>query len=306
MLAYVGKGQFVVESVDLSSVVSEALRLVRSSIPDSVRLELDLSPDACCIRADPSQLQQIAMNLILNGAEAIGEEEGELLVRVTARHVDARVEQIRCDVGHVDPGDYGVLEVRDSGPGIDPAIRPKIFDPFFSTKFAGRGLGLASTAGIVRLLNGAIFVESAPGEGTSFRVFLPRTVPGEATEAAQDPILIVDDEEVVRQAASDILRNQGFDVLAAENGRQAVDLFRQRDGRFALVLLDLTMPVMGGPQAIGKLKAIRPEVPVLVSTGLTEETARRRFAGADIAGFIQKPYTLHALVDRIRSVLKRR
>jgi PAS domain S-box-containing protein len=309
MLAYVGKGQFVVESVNLASVVSEAIRLVRSSIPDSVRLDLDLRPDVCCIRADPTQLQQIAMNLILNGAEAIGEEEGKLLVRVAGRRIDPEKDGVRCDVGHLDPGDYGVVEVQDTGPGIDPAIRPKIFDPFFSTKFAGRGLGLASTAGIVRLLNGAICVESAPGEGTTFRVLLPMRTGGKTAadaQEAQNRILIVDDEEVVRQAASDILRTQGYEVLAAENGRQAVDLFRQREGRFALVLLDLTMPVMGGPQAIGKLKAIRPDVPVLVSTGLTEETAMRRFAGADIAGFIQKPYTLHALVEKVRSVLKRR
>jgi PAS domain S-box-containing protein len=307
MLAYVGKGQFVVESVDFASAVGEAIRLVRSSIPDSVHLELDLHTDVCCIRADPSRLQQIAMNLILNGAEAIGEEqEGQLLVRVTARRIDPQADGIRCDVGHLDPGDYGVLEVRDTGPGIDPAIRPKIFDPFFSTKFTGRGLGLASTAGIVRLLHGAICVESATGNGTTIRVFLPRRSAGETDWAAQNPILIVDDEEVVRQAASAMLRRQGHEVLAAENGLQAVDLFRQRDGRFALVLLDLTMPVMGGPQAIGKLKAIRPEVPVLVSTGLTEETARRRFAGADIAGFIQKPYTLQALVEKVRGVLKRR
>jgi CheY-like chemotaxis protein len=118
--------------------------------------------------------------------------------------------------------------------------------------------------------------------------------------------LIVDDEEVVRQAASAILRNTGYEVAEAENGQQAVDLFCQQDGGFALVLLDLTMPVMGGPQTIRQLKAIRPEVPVLVSTGLTEETAMQRFAGADVAGFIQKPYTLHDLVEKIRSVLSTR
>ena len=116
--------------------------------------------------------------------------------------------------------------------------------------------------------------------------------------------MIVDDEEVVRQAASAMLRNSGYEVALVENGQQAVDLFRRQEGRFALVLLDLAMPVMGGPQTIRQLKSIRPEVPVLVSTGFTEETAMQRFAGADVAGFIQKPYTLHALVDKIRSVLK--
>jgi CheY-like chemotaxis protein len=202
-----------------------------------------------------------------------------------------------------------VLEVRDTGPGIDPSIRPKIFDPFFSTKFTGRGLGLASAAGIARLLNGAICVESEPGRGTMFQALLPLEQAGEEKTAlpqAPPPILIVDDEEVVREAASAMFRSAGYEVVLAENGRHAVDLFRQRDGRFALVLLDLTMPVMGGPQTIRELKQIRPEVPVIISTGLTEETAMRRFAGTDIAGFIHKPYTLHALIDKIRTVLDSR
>jgi PAS domain S-box-containing protein len=305
MLAYVGKGQFVIQSVDLASPVREAFRLVRGSIPDSVQVEFDFRQDLC-IRADPTQLQQVAMNLILNAVEAVGEHGGGIVVRLTTRHVDPAADELRCDVGQLAPGDYGVLEVQDTGPGIDPSIRPKIFDPFFTTKFAGRGLGLASTAGIVRLLHGAILVESEPGRGTTFQVLLPMDHGAEAMAAVrqvQDPILIVDDEEVVLQAASAMLRNNGYEVALAGNGRQAVDLFSQRDGRFTLVLLDLTMPIMGGPQTIRQLKAIRPEVPVLVSTGLTEETAMRRFAGTDIAGFIQKPYTLRALIEKIRSVL---
>jgi len=306
MLAYVGKGQFVVQSVDLAAPVREAFRLVRGSIPDSVQVEFDFRRDVCRIRADPTQLQQVAMNLILNAVEAVGEQGGEVVVRLTTRDVDSAEDELRYDVGQLAPGQYGVLEVRDTGQGIDPSIRSKIFDPFFTTKFTGRGLGLASTAGIVRLLHGAISVESEPGHGATFQVLLPIERAAEARESGwkvQNPILIVDDEEVVLQTASAMLRNTGYEVALAENGRQAVDLFRERDGRFALVLLDLTMPVMGGPQTIRLLKAIRPEVPVLVSTGFTEETAMRRFAGADIAGFIQKPYTMHALVEKIRSVL---
>jgi nitrogen-specific signal transduction histidine kinase/CheY-like chemotaxis protein len=306
MLAYVGKGQFVVQSVDLASPVREGFQLVRGSIPDSVQVEFDFRSDVCCVQADPTQLQQVAMNLILNAVEAVGEHGGEVRVRLTARDIDSVEDEI-CNVGKLEPGYHAVLEVQDTGPGIDPSILPKIFDPFFSTKFAGRGLGLASTAGIVRLLNGAISVESEPGHGSTFRVLLPmeRAAEEKATESqVQLPILIVDDEEVVQQAASSMLRSAGYEVALAVNGRQAADLFRQREGRFALVLLDLTMPVMGGPQTIRELKAIRAEVPVIVSTGLPEETAMRRFAGADIAGFIQKPYTLHALIEKIHSILK--
>ena len=158
----------------------------------------------------------------------------------------------------------------------------------------------------MRLLHGAICVESEAGHGATFQVLLPMEHAAEARVAGrkvQNPILIVDDEEVVLQTASAMLRNTGYEVALAENGRQAVDLFRQRDGLFALVLLDLTMPAMGGPQTIRQLKARRAEVPVLVSTGFTEETAMRRFAGADITGFTQKPYTMHALVEKIRSIL---
>lgn len=305
MLAYAGKGQFVVEYVDLASALHEAIRLVRGSIPDNVQMEYDFGSSICCIRADPTQLQQVAMNVILNAAEAAGERGGIVQVRLTTRAVEPAEAPARCDVGQLTPGRYGVLEVHDTGPGIDPAIRSRIFDPFFTTKFAGRGLGLASTGGIVRLMNGAICVESEPGRGTAFRIFLPltRTSDASAGPSSQPSILIVDDEEVVRQVASAMLRGRGYEVTLAENGRQAVNLFRQRDGGFTLVLLDLTMPVMGGPEAIREIKAIRPDVPVIVSTGLTEETAMRRFAGAEIAGFIQKPYTLNTLIDKIQSVL---
>jgi PAS domain S-box-containing protein len=309
MLAYVGKGQFVVQSIDLASPVREAFRLVSSSIPDSVQVDFDFHPGIGSVRADPTQLQQVAMNLILNAVEAVEEHGGNVLVRLTTRDVDLAEDGLRCPVGQLAHGHYGVLEVRDTGPGIDPSIWLKIFDPFFTTKFTGRGLGLASTAGIVRLLHGAICIESEPGHGATFQVLLPMERVGEevaAERSTQNPILIVDDEEVVRQAASAMLRNTGYEVALAENGRQAVDLFRRRGGRFALVLLDLTMPLMGGPQTIRELKAIRPEVPVIISTGLTEETAMQRFAGADIAGFIQKPYTLHTLVEKIHSILKPR
>jgi nitrogen-specific signal transduction histidine kinase/CheY-like chemotaxis protein len=306
MLAYVGKGQFVMQSVDLASPVREAFRLVSGSVPDSVQVEFDFRPDVGSVRADPTQLQQVAMNLILNAVEAVGERGGDVVVRLTTRDVGPAEDGVRCPVGQLAQGHYGVLEVQDTGPGIEPSIRPKIFDPFFTTKFAGRGLGLASTAGIVRLLHGAICVDSEPGHGTTFQVLLPierGAEPRTAERQAQKPILIVDDEEVVRQAASAMLRNSGYEVALVENGQQAVDLFRRQEGRFALVLLDLAMPVMGGPQTIRQLKSIRPEVPVLVSTGFTEETAMQRFAGADIAGFIQKPYTLHSLVEKIRSIL---
>jgi signal transduction histidine kinase len=148
-------------------------------------VEFDFQPDVCCIRADPTQLQQVAMNLILNGVEAVREPGGKVVIRLTTRDVDSAEVELRCDVGQLAPGHYAVLEVQDTGPGIDPSVRPKIFDPFFTTKFAGRGLGLASTAGIVRLLHGAICVRSEVGQGTTFQVLLPMEPASEARAARQ-------------------------------------------------------------------------------------------------------------------------
>jgi CheY-like chemotaxis protein len=195
--------------------------------------------------------------------------------------------------------------VQDSGAGIEPLVRLNMFDPFFTTKFAGRGLGLAAVSGIVRSLNGAIAVDSMPEKGTTFRVILPAGNRPDAERAARKhPILVVDDEVMVRRTAEAILRKRGHEVLVAESGMAAIEQFRRQNGEIALVLLDMSMPRMSGEEAFRQMKSVRPDVPVIVCSGYSEQEAVRRFGGLGVAGFIQKPYTAQALMERIGAVLK--
>jgi two-component system, cell cycle sensor histidine kinase and response regulator CckA len=308
MLAYAGKGQFVVQPVNLSAVVRETMRLLAGSIPANVLVELALAHDLPPVDADTTQLQQVAMNLIMNAVEAIGPSGGQVIVKTGNQDVDSAAAATRYDIGRPTPGRYVVFEVHDSGAGIDPSIRENIFDPFFTTKFTGRGLGLAAVSGIVRSLNGAALVDSTPEQGTTFRILFPAGMASLATAVAgvqrKRPILVVDDEEVVRKAAEGMLRSRGYEVVVAATGREAVDTFRRLEGRFALVLLDMTMPGMNGEEVFQLIKEIRSDVPVFISSGHSEQEANRRFGGLGVAGFIQKPYTVKALTEKIAGVLK--
>ncbi len=255
------------------------------------------------------------MNLIINGAEAIGERKaGTVVVRTSVTDLNAEdIQREFADVG-LTAGKYVTIEVRDTGSGMDEATKAKIFDPFFTTKFQGRGLGLAAVSGIVRSHKGAIRVQSSPGQGTSFEVFLPvvetrstapisRELTGKV--APGGTVLFVDDEETVRRLAKSALEAGGWRVLLAENGAEGVRLFEEHRGDIALVILDLTMPVMGGEEALDRIKVIRPDVPVIISSGYAETEATRHFAGKNIAGFLQKPYMVSQLMEAIAIVLGR-
>ncbi len=314
LLAYAGKGRFITEIIHLSTLVREISQLIQTSIPRTVQLRLELANDLPYIEADVGQMQQLIMNLVINGAEAIGDERnGTVIVTTAVQEVDdAYIQTALSPAEEIRPGSYVSLEVHDTGCGMDESIVSRIFDPFFTTKFLGRGLGLAAVQGIVRGHKGVLKVYSQPGQGSTFKVLFPATerVPtvaapragGEAL-AGYETILVIDDEQIVRQTAKSMLESYGYSVLVAENGREGVDLFRVVHEKVALVILDMSMPVMSGEETLRNLKLADPQTPVILSSGFNEVEAIRRFTGKGLAGFIQKPYSALDLARRVKMTL---
>jgi len=302
LLAYAGKSNGSVRRFDVSPMIAEILPLIHTSIPKTVRLELDLQPSLPWIEADKIEIQQIVMNLVINGAEAIGPEGGVVQVTTGVVAADSTGER---------QSDGVFLEVRDSGSGMDEATQSRIFDPFFTTKFTGRGLGLAAVSGIVRRLSGRLEVKSALGEGSMFRIVFP-CVPAGIAESLKAPansvldgtgtILVVDDDPMVLKLARVVLQRYGYSVLIAENGKAAMKMFRSHAEEISAVLMDLTMPVMGGGEAFQLMNEIRPNIPIVISSGYAETEVRRQFTDA-LAGVIQKPYTMAQLGKTIADAL---
>jgi PAS domain S-box-containing protein len=313
MLAYSGKGKFLVEPVNLSALIPEMSGLVRRSISKKIALCLDLAEDLPPIEADRGQIQQVFMNLALNAAEAIGSREGRIDVRTCVEDVDARFMRLHPEAAELRPGKYVCLEVRDTGCGMDDDTRTKIFDPFFSTKFTGRGLGLAAVAGIVRGHQAAIMVTSQPGKGACFTVLFPAAAgaaeapPAAVRDAAlqgSGVILVVDDEPLVLNTAKIALEHRGYTVLLADSGPEAIDILKRYPGEIALVVLDLSMPRMSGEEALPELRKIRPSVKALVSSGYSEAETLTMFQGQRVSGFIQKPYTSKGIAEKVKDCLR--
>ncbi|HVW84090.1 MAG TPA: response regulator, partial [Bryobacteraceae bacterium] len=309
MLAYAGKGKFIVEAVDISRQAAELADLLRAALPKNVRIVLDLADDLPCVEADASQLQQVIMNLVINGAEAMSGQHGTVTVRTC---LCATESPRSMGPDELPPGRYVGIAVSDTGSGMDASTMARIFDPFFTTKFTGRGLGLAAVQGIVRSHGGGISVTSAPGKGTTFEVCLPvsdgssRVPPvvseGKiATPPGEGLVLVVDDEEIVRSTVSVMLARFGYSILEAADGAEAIHVFEQHADRIHVVLLDMMMPVMSGGEALARLRARNAAVPVIAMSGYTEEEAKRHF-GDGVCSFIQKPFTvqrLHAAVEPV-------
>ena len=314
MLAYSGRGHFVVRPTDVNALVRENLPLLEVALPKNVRLEARLEPDLPPVSADVGQIQQVLMNLVINGAEAIGERGGAVTVATGMKAVAASDESLwRASGQPLAPGRYVLLEVRDDGPGMDAETVDRIFEPFFTTKFTGRGLGLAAVLGVVRGHRSALSVESEPGRGTVFRIlFAPSArVSGIDTPAVAKPsqrgltLLLIDDEEVVRDMVGEVLEQEGVSVLRAEDGARGVELFSDQREAIDLVLLDLSMPGLSGEETFRRLREIDPGVPVLLSSGYDHDEARGRFGEGAPAGFIQKPYRPEQLMAEIGRCLRR-
>lgn len=313
MLAYSGKSQFVVEPQELSAIVREMTHMLEVSVSKKAVLRYNFADNLPAIDADATQLRQVVMNLILNASEALDNKSGVISVATGARECSETYLR-ECFLGEkLPPGLYVYLEVTDTGCGMDPKTVSRVFEPFFSTKFTGRGLGLTAVFGIVRGHQGALRVESKPGRGTTFRVLFHASEMGalrkdhEAEETewkGTGTILVVDDEETVRTLGRKMLDRSGFATLTACDGRDAVEVFRQNADKIVCVLLDLTMPHMDGEEAFREIRKIRSNARVILSSGYDEQEVSRRFAGEGMAGFIEKPYTRAALISVLRRVLQ--
>jgi len=317
MLAYSGKGRFILEHIDVSVRIRETIALIQSAIPRTVELVLNLDEHLPAIEADAAQFQQLLMNLVINGAEAVPEgRPGTVTVTTRLEQVDEHYirTQAGSGIGELKPGRYVLLEISDTGAGMTEATKARIFDPFFTTKFTGRGLGLAAVLGIVRGHGGFIRVLSTPGEGTSFHVLLPalNVLPvreireGQQTDtrSGHGVILVIDDEPLVRRLAQQALERYGYSVLLAENGERGLELFRRDLNRIDCVILDMTMPVMSGEETLMRMREIRAEIPVILSSGFDEAEAARRFEGKGLAGFLQKPYDAATLARMVKEAAK--
>ena len=297
LLAYAGKGELELEEIDVSRLVRDVAELISVSIPKGVMVRYRLEERLPAVTGDASQLRQIVMNLIMNGAEAVGEGDGSVTV------------ETGCAPG---PDPRVLLRVSDTGCGMDEATRARIFDPFFSTKFAGRGLGLAATLGIVSSHRGSLRVESEPGRGSSFTVLLPcRDAPARAVASSAQPppwrgrgtVLVVDDDDAVRAMASRILHSAGLAVLSACDGVEALRVYREHGEGIDAVLLDVTMPHMNGERAWRALREIDPAVRVVLSSGYPEREVSRSLRGEEGLLFVHKPYEKRDLVERMREAL---
>jgi PAS domain S-box-containing protein len=315
MLAYSGRGKFVVQALDLSLVVEEMLHMMKVSISKKVGLRLNLDHDLPAIEADASQISQVIMNLVTNASEAIGDECGVIALSTGIRECDLDYLAGTYLNEGLSEGTFISLEVSDTGCGMSQETIDKIFDPFFTTKFTGRGLGLAAVMGIVRGHGGAMRVSSELGHGTVFTVLLPSSSRQAEDTAARTPqplmwrgsgtVLVADDEMTVRELARRVLERAGLEVLLAEDGKQALEIFRAHADEIRVVLLDMTMPHLDGEETFGEMRGLRPDVSVILSSGYSEQEATERFEGRGLAGFLQKPYRPSRLIDAMRSVLER-
>ena len=315
MLAYAGRGSLTRSQIEIGALIPEISSLVQAAVSKKTTIEYALHQQEIYIDGDENQLLQVIMNLITNAADAIGENEGQIVVSSDLAYYNEN--DLRRFEPQVDfkAGEYVRLRVSDTGSGMDEATIERIFDPFFTTKLSGHGLGLSAVKGIVNQHGGTIQIDSELGKGTTFTVILPTVKQIDCPEEKGTPsttdienklILIAEDEKTFRSILSRVLKRAGFEVLEAANGQEAVDIFSAHRDKIDCVLLDLSMPKLNGEETQQALHALRNDLPIVMMSGFSELEIVNRFRDAGIAGCLQKPVSNDELVDTIRNVLSKK
>jgi len=311
LLAYAASGNGALEVVNLNEMVTNILVILRSQMSKSIIVRKALMPDVPAIEADPVQMQQVMMNLCLNASEAMADQGG--ILSITTDKVvlqEAQSQQSMCSPPA--PGVYAVFEVADTGCGMDNEVQKHIFEPFYTSKAQSRGLGLAAALGIVKNHRGGIEVVSEPGQGSTFRVFLPAStrtaargfIKEEELSHGAQTVLFVDDEEMLRSLCRRSLEHLGYHVILAADGIEAVRIYRERSQQIDLVILDLSMPRQSGEDAYQEMRNIKPDMKVLLCCGYDETMVNRKIAGENLVGFLPKPFGLEVLAQAVHAALR--
>ena len=320
MLAYSGKGSFLVQPHEAGRLIAETAAFISHAVPKKASLTIHVPEELALVEADGAQFSQLLTNLLLNAVEAVGDGPGAITLIAGVDHVDASWVQRRHLRLHtatdLHPGQYVWIDITDTGCGMDEAATAKAFDPFYTTKFTGRGLGLPAALGIVRAHRGAIAMRSAPGKGSSFVVLLPVYAASVAPPLAASPdvgdlrgtetILVVDDEQIVRDLARSALERYGYQVLLAPDGISALETYQREAARIDAVVLDLSMPGLDGREVMDRLEALDPHLPVVIISGYSESAVASRFSGTGAAGFLQKPFRAEQMARAVRAALARK
>ncbi|MEM1232104.1 MAG: response regulator [Pseudomonadota bacterium] len=313
LLAYSGSLNQEQTHFDLSKVVEEMGHLMTVAISRKVVLNYDLAEEPVPVQGDITQVRQVIMNLLTNGSDAVGDRSGLVTIRTGLQYADEKYLRNTTLGADLEPGYYGFLEISDTGHGIAPDDLKRIFDPFFTTKAKGHGLGLAAVLGIVRSHNGALRVYSEPNNGTTVKILFPAQAyepHGNALETApsgsgrQQRVLVVDDEEHVLAVAAQMLEHSGFTFTMAADGREALEVYGRDPSRYAVVLMDITMPHMDGVAAFKALTELDPDCRVILMSGYSEQQATNSLTGRSFRGFIQKPFSQAALVNAVMDALR--
>ncbi len=314
LLAYAGKGKFQIAALNLNRLIRDTIGLMQAVLPGAAALQLNLDEQLPLIEADRGQIQQVVMNLFINAVEALGEDGGSIRITTRFQPITSVNTAQGYIVGNLPAGLYVMLQVADSGMGMDHAVLSRIFDPFFSTKPQGHGLGLSATLGIIRTHQGGLQVQSQPGRGTEFTVLFPALDSAPVAEHEhvavtatgredRHTVLIIDDEAAIREAASDILSGHGFAIMTADSGPAGIEQFRRLQDKVGVVLLDMKMPGMNGKQTYQILHQIDPNLKVILTSGYSETEVNTQLGNYQALSFLPKPYSAEQLTYHVQQVL---